>query len=371
MSYRVLLVAASLLAGCMAVQGPGPFPFVGKFDDYNETITGEVRFDYNRGVSYITAQTRESKLRCEGVSRVTYVVPYPGRVSEFVCLGDQGIARLQCSDGRVFTGDFKARSCNSGEGTGSDQTGARFSFSYGMSQPEAQQYLASAQAELAQKPRFPGRQSQQPRPPGSVGSGTGFLVSADGLIVTNHHVIDGSTVIEVHQGNTVHRATVVARDAANDLAVLKTDVKGRPLRLASARASVRGDEVLTLGFPLPDTQGQSQKATFGRINALTGINDDSRFIQIDIPIQAGNSGGPLITKRGEVIGVVSATLNPAPLLDRGDVPQNVNYAVKADYISILLPSLATATAAEEPPREFPDVVRATEDSVFMIVSKTE
>jgi hypothetical protein len=59
----------------------------------------------------------------------------------------------------------------------------------------------------------------------------------------------------------------------------------------------------------------------------------------------------LITKRGEVIGVVTASLNPAPFLERGDVPQNVNYAVKADYISILVPSLAPASSAEEPPRD--------------------
>ncbi len=369
MSKYVYMVVPLLLLACSRLEGPGPFPFVGKYDDYNETITGEVRFDYNRGVSYITAQTRESKLRCEGVSRVTYVLPYPGRVSEFVCLGDQGIARLQCSNGRTLTGDFKARSCSSGEGTGSDNTGARFSFSYGMSQADAQQYLTSAQAELAQKPRL----GQAPRPPSSGGTGTGFLVSADGLIVTNHHVIEGGTVIEVHQGNTVHRATVVARDAANDLAVLKTDLKGQPLRLASARESVRGDEVLTLGFPLEDVQGRNQKATFGRINALTGINDDSRFIQIDIPVQPGNSGGPLINKRGEVVGVVTSTLGSAALFrSEGIIPQNVNYAVKADYISVLLPSLA-ATVSEDsrPGQELSDIVRASEDSVFLIVSKAE
>lgn len=368
MQFKIFLVVF-MVVGCTTLQGPGPFPFVGKYNDHNETITGEVRFDYNRGLSYITAQTRESKLRCEGVSRVTYVLPYPGRVSEFVCLGDQGITRLQCSDGRTLTGDFKARSCNAGEGTGSDSTGARFSFSYGMSQAEAQQYLASAQAELAPKPRVPGPRTPQGPAPGGGGTGTGFLVSADGLIVTNHHVIEGSNVIEVHRGNTVHRATIIARDAANDLAVLKTDLRGQPLRIASARASVRGDEVLTLGFPLEDVQGRNQKASFGRINALTGINDDSRFIQIDIPIQPGNSGGPLITKRGEVIGIVTSTLNPAPFLNRGDVPQNVNYAVKADYISILVPSLAPAGLSEEPARDFPDVVRATEESVFLIVAK--
>jgi S1-C subfamily serine protease len=368
MRLRVVLVVFLVLSGCSKLEGSGPFALVGKFDDYNETITGEVSIDYDRGVSFITARTRDSKLRCEGLSRVTYTPPYPGRVQELVCFGQQGIARLQCTDGRILTGNWRAGSCNSGEGAGTDNTGARFSFSFGMSQAEAQQYLASAQAEQAQKPRFPGGSSPQMRQPGSVSTGTGFLVSADGLIVTNHHVIDSGGVIEVHDGDAVHRATVIARDAANDLAVLKTDLKGQPLRLASARGSVRGDEVLTLGFPLDDVQGRNQKASFGRINALTGINDDSRFIQIDIPIQPGNSGGPLITKRGEVIGVVSASLNDEKIFrSTGAVPQNVNYAVKADYISALLPSISqTASTTPSPSENLSDVVRASENSVFLI-----
>jgi len=75
-------------------------------------------------------------------------------------------------------------------------------------------------------------------------------------------------------GSVIYLASVVARDAANDLAILETDVKGRPLSLGSARASMRGDEVLTLGYPLSTFAGESQKATFGRINAVTGLNDD-------------------------------------------------------------------------------------------------
>ena len=131
------------------------------------------------------------------------------------------------------------------------------------------------------------------------GKRQGFLISSDGLVVTNHHVIDGANTIEVHQGGMVHTASIVARDAANDLAILKTGINGQPLRISSARAAMRGDEVLTLGYPLTQVEGVTQKATFGRINATSAIRDDARYLQIDIPIQPGNSGGPLINNRGE------------------------------------------------------------------------
>ena len=135
---------------------------------------------------------------------------------------------------------MRTTSCTTGEASGSDNTGARFSFVYGLPPAEIQQYLASAETEVAGKPNL-GEGAR------GGGSGTGFLISADGLIVTNHHVIDGANAIEVHGGGMIYTASVVARDAANDLAILKTNMNGRPLPLASARTSMRGDEVLTLG----------------------------------------------------------------------------------------------------------------------------
>jgi S1-C subfamily serine protease len=98
--------------------------------------------------------------------------------------------------------------------------------------------------------------------------------------------------------------------------------------------------------------------------------DDVRYLQIDIPIQPGNSGGPLINRRGEVIGVVSASLDDDAVFRRtGAVPQNVNYAVKADYISILLPPSVATVASLPPETELSALVGMVENSVVRIVAK--
>jgi V8-like Glu-specific endopeptidase len=371
----VIVVAAT---GCSGMEGaPGPIPLAGKFADYNETITGEIRpLNLYDGVlsgdrrdlsepALVTLRTKNSKLYCEGRSNVTYT---PGLVDNFrFCpVGTTSIALLQCRDGRRVTIDMRTTSCTTGEATGTDSSGARFSIVYGLPPAETERYLAAAEAEVARKPSF-GQASGAPR----GGSGTGFLISADGLVVTNHHVIDDANTIEVYQGNTVYRASIVAQDAANDVAILKTDMKGRPLSLASARASMRGDEVLTLGYPLSTLAGESQKATFGRINATVGLRDDARYLQIDVPIQPGNSGGPLLNKRGEVIGIVSASLDDEATFARtGAVPQVVNYAVKSDYISVLIPAGAQLPSqSQQQEMEFAALVGMLENSVVRIVSK--
>ena len=189
-------------------------------------------------------------------------------------------------------------------------------------------------------------------------SGTGFFVSKDGYLITNQHVVAGATEIEVtmHDGKKLP-ATVVSSDSSNDVALLKVEASTTPLSIVSATNVKKGMEVFTLGFPVVGIQGQEQKATYGRINALSGIQGDIRYFQIDVPIQPGNSGGPLITDDGQVIGIITASLNQINVLKAtGALPQNVNYAVKSEYIQPLLqfakvqqkPSKPTAGALKDP-----------------------
>lgn len=169
-------------------------------------------------------------------------------------------------------------------------------------------------------------------------SGTGFFVSTDGYLITNHHVIADATRINVYASNgNIYRAKLVSSDPSNDVALLKVDAQVTPLRITPTNAIQKGAEVFTLGYPLPDIEGQEVKATFGRVNALSGIQGDIRYLQVDLPIQPGNSGGPLLADDGSVIGIASATLNQEYVIKTaGTVAQNVNYAVKSEYFMPLL-----------------------------------
>jgi len=170
--------------------------------------------------------------------------------------------------------------------------------------------------------------------------GTGFFIKND-LVATNSHVIHGAKKITVTYGDKKVSATVLSEDPDNDVAILKVTGLEQvitPLPLGDPRTVELGETVYTVGFPLPDMMGFSPKAGDGIINSLTGFGDDLRSFQISIPIQPGNSGGPLINGYGQVIGITRASLDPAYTLKyAGTIPQNVNYAVKISYLLIASP----------------------------------
>jgi S1-C subfamily serine protease len=174
-------------------------------------------------------------------------------------------------------------------------------------------------------------------------SGTGFFVASD-LIVTNYHVIANCQTIEIKYNNGQKvAATVIAKDPINDLALLKVskiESSVNPLSIANSQSPKDGDTVYTVGFPMPGLLGTKAKLSEGIINSITGVQDDVRMFQISIPIQPGNSGGPLINSRGQVVGIVTATVNPyISLLLTGTFPQNVSFAMKINYLNNLLNTL--------------------------------
>ena len=157
---------------------------------------------------------------------------------------------------------------------------------------------------------------QQPRQPQiQRGSGSGFIVSADGYILTNNHVVDGAQKVTVQLlDRRTFPATVVGTDPNTDVAVIKIDARGlEPAALGSSAATRIGEWVLAVGNPLGEAL--TFTVTSGIVSAkgrglpgLPGRNDRSiqDFIQTDAAINPGNSGGPLVNVRGEVIGINSA-----------------------------------------------------------------
>lgn len=166
------------------------------------------------------------------------------------------------------------------------------------------------------------------------GLGSGFLVSPDGVIVTNFHFIQDAHALQVEtfDGEVYDNVYYVTADPRRDVAVLKVPLEGAvTLRLGSDTSAAVGAEVYAMGHPL----GQTSTFSDGLVSAERTIEGVS-MIQISAPISSGSSGGPVMDGRGEVIGVATMVLTGG---------QNLNYAVPVRYVR---PLLATGDA----PRRF-------------------
>ena len=203
--------------------------------------------------------------------------------------------------------------------------------------------------------------------------GSGFYVTSNGYLLTNQHVVNGARKVFISSGTQRLPAQVVKTDAANDLALLKVSGTFAALPVSSSRRVKLGQTVSTVGFPNPDLQGKSPKLTKGEISSLSGASDDPKYFQISVPLQPGNSGGPLVDAYGNVIGVVTAKLSTkAALATAGTLPENVNYAVKGTFVMGFLESVPEVAAEMLDPkprrsREFTEVVSEAEKASVMIL----
>lgn len=156
----------------------------------------------------------------------------------------------------------------------------------------------------------------------SAGIGSGFVVTADGVIVTNAHVVRGATAIDVaFRDGTTHAAKLVGLDELNDLAVLRIDAKGLPVApIGNSGDLVMGEWAIAIGNPYGFILGNSEPSvTAGVISAtgrnLVGQNEGGGatldLIQTDASINPGNSGGPLVNAAGQVIGVNTVIYSPS------------------------------------------------------------
>lgn len=201
---------------------------------------------------------------------------------------------------------------------------------------------------------------------------TGFFVTNNGYFVTNHHVVQGASriFITTAAGERVP-ARVIKENKDIDIVLAKAEVHGQPVSWGTKKNVDKGDGILTLGYPLLVIQGPEQKATFGRINSYSGIRGDPAVYQIDVPVQPGNSGGPLISENGVVIGVIKATFNQMAALETmGTLTQNINYAVKSDQVLPMLQQelgdKITVTTPSKTRQEMPRLITKFEKSVVLV-----
>ena len=173
----------------------------------------------------------------------------------------------------------------------------------------------------------------------AAASGTGFAVTRSGHIVTNHHVINGCNDVKVHYEGKIIPATVLSKDALNDLAVLKADFKPTTILPLSKKNPELMEDVFVAGFPFGKSISSSVKITKGIISSLTGLGDNYSNIQIAAAIQPGNSGGPIFDERGNVVAVAVAKLDLKKVIEHfGTIAENTNFGIKANIVSNLLAS---------------------------------
>ncbi len=170
----------------------------------------------------------------------------------------------------------------------------------------------------------------------ALGLGSGVIVSADGYILTNNHVVDGADDISVTIGNSPHeyKATKIGVDPGSDIAVIKIEGKDLPAATFADSDKLRsGDIVIAVGNPF----GLTQSATMGVVSAVgrgnMGIIDYENFIQTDASINMGNSGGALVDYEGRLVGINTA------IFSRSGGNQGIGFAVPSNLARTVMESL--------------------------------
>jgi len=170
-----------------------------------------------------------------------------------------------------------------------------------------------------------------------VASGTGFYVSNEGHIITNHHVIDGCMDMKVHTKGRILPTLRIADDKQNDLALLKISETPSYVFALSNSSPYPLQEIIVAGFPFGDRYSSTLKFTKGIVSSLAGMGDNYSEIQIDAALQQGNSGGPIIDEYGNVVAVAVAKLDAKYMFDNfGIIPENTNFGIKASAVRNLL-----------------------------------
>ena len=177
---------------------------------------------------------------------------------------------------------------------------------------------------------------------GGTSTGSGFVISSDGYVVTNYHVVEGgSTLSVVLYNGTEHAATLVGFDNANDVALLKVEAEGlQAVVLGDSDALVVGDQVAAIGNPLGEL---TSTMTVGYVSAKERDVNTSGFainmIQTDAAINSGNSGGPLFNMYGQVVGITSAKYSGSS--SSGATIEGIGFAIPLNDVLPLLQDLMT------------------------------
>ena len=160
----------------------------------------------------------------------------------------------------------------------------------------------------------------------AASSGTGFYVSKQGHIISNHHVIDSCDIVKLNYNGTEKSAVVLAVDQINDLAILKTNIIPKKVYSIESTDVSLLEDIIIAGFPLGKKVSAAIKTSKGSITALAGYGDNYSEFQTDAALNQGNSGGPIMNHKGNVVGVAVANYGKKSGIE------SFNFGIKASTL---------------------------------------
>ncbi|WP_456637926.1 S1C family serine protease [Bradyrhizobium sp. USDA 10063] len=202
-------------------------------------------------------------------------------------------------------------------------------------------------------------------------TGTGFVVSGSGHIVTNNHVISGCDEINGNLGGEAPiKLRLVSSDETNDLALLQAPSPFKEIATIREFSVHTGDGVIAIGYPYHGLLTSDFTVTTGIVSSMSGMFNDTRFLQISAAVQPGNSGGPLLDFTGALVGVVSGKLDAIKVAQAtGNIPENINFAIKTGALKDFLDNSAVAyrvTTQRDPNKETAEIAKAARGYTLLI-----
>lgn len=219
-------------------------------------------------------------------------------------------------------------------------------FAVAMPKPAIAKSVAATAPESGSPPQASAKTGTQ--------TGTGFVISNNGHVVTNQHVVDGCVgdILGNLSGDAPVKLRLVSSDETNDLALLQAPSPFKDVATIRDKAIRPGDSVMAIGYPFHGLLTSDFTVTTGIVSSLSGVLNDTRYLQISAAVQPGNSGGPLLDNGGQVVGMVAAKLNALKFAKAtGNIPENINFAIKTgalrDFLDNSVVSYQTADAKSE------------------------
>lgn len=173
-----------------------------------------------------------------------------------------------------------------------------------------------------------------------AGSGTGFFINRDGILLSNYHVIQGCASVSLYHNGVKYPSNIIASDRTNDIVIISSSKKSNQYFRVDKDGPTLLEEIFVAGYPLGLKVSNALKVSSGRVSSLAGFGDNYANFQLDAAINPGNSGGPIINKKGNVVGIAVAYLPDAQGFNFGIKSSTVNSFVNSNKINFLSPNMS-------------------------------